>query len=371
MLELTKKQRKALLTAGVTAVVYLCFKFLLPLFMPFLAAYLIALILRPSAVFLERRLRIQIKGKRIGIPIGVIGAIELIIILTLLGIILFSGSRKLFTQANLLINAIPIWINSFDVWLTQMCYSIEAFCQLQEGVLVKMVQDVLIGTMRSFKDVTMPNLVVNSMSVFWIFIKTVIISVVWFIASILSLQEMDDLRERRYRSVFHREFSLLGKRLAMTGTAWLKTQAVILFLTTCLCILALIVIKNPYYIIGGIGIGILDALPIFGTGTVLIPWGFILLFQKKWLEAFVILGLYLLCYFMREFAEAKLMGKKMGLSPLETLVSMYVGLQLFGFLGFILGPVGLLLIEDLVGEYEESSERRRQEKTKNSADESD
>ena len=46
------------------------------------------------------------------------------------------------------------------------------------------------------------------------------------------------------------------------------------------------------------------------------------------------------------------MGKKMGLSPLETLVSMYVGLKLFGILGFILGPVGLLMIEDLVREYD-------------------
>ena len=98
-------------------------------------------------------------------------------------------------------------------------------------------------------------------------------------------------------------------------------------------------------------IGLLDALPIFGTGTVLIPWGIFLMLQQKWYQGVMLLGLYLVCYFMREFVEAKLMGKKMGLTPLETLMSMYVGLQLFGFLGFILGPVGLMLIEDLVEEY--------------------
>ena len=86
----------------------------------------------------------------------------------------------------------------------------------------------------------MPNLVVNSVSVFGFFIKVAIITVILFIASILSLQEMDELRERRYNSIFRREFSLLGKRLALTGNAWLRTQAVILFLTTCLCILTLI-----------------------------------------------------------------------------------------------------------------------------------
>lgn len=361
MPELTEKQRKALLTAGVTAAVYLCFKFLLPLFLPFLAAYLIALILRPSAAFFERKSQFRFRGKRVGLPIGVIGGVEILLVLSLLGLAFFHGGRRLFMEANQLVNAVPDWIHRFDVWLTGTCHSIELFCRLKEGVLVQMAREVLLGAGRAFKTAAMPNLVVNSVGVCIFCLKVIIITVILFIASILSLQEMDELRERRYRSIFHREFSLLGRRLAMTGNAWLKTQAVILFLTTCLCILALIAIKNPYYIIGGIGIGLLDALPIFGTGTVLIPWGILLLFQRKWYQALVILGLYLVCYFLREFVEAKLMGRKMGLSPLETLASIYVGLQLFGFLGFILGPVGLLLIEDLVEEYEQNGRRRRQE----------
>ena len=45
------------------------------------------------------------------------------------------------------------------------------------------------------------------------------------------------------------------------------------------------------------------------------------------------------------------MGKKMGLSPLETLAAIYVGLQLFGLFGFLLGPIGLLIIKDFVEEY--------------------
>lgn len=361
MPELTIKQRKFLLTAGVTAAVYICFKYFLPLFMPFLIAYLIALILRPTAVFLEKRLRMTIRGKEIGIPIGVIGGVELLLILALLGAGFFYGGRRLFMEANQLVNAVPGWIHSFDEWLTGLCHSVEIFCRLREGALVKLMREVLLGAAKAFKNVTMPNLVVNSMAVFACFIKIIIFTVVLFIASILCLQEMDELRRKRYNSVFRREFSLLGRRLAMTGNAWLKTQAVILFLTTCICILTLIAIGNPYYIIAGIGIGLLDALPIFGTGTVLIPWSIFLLLQKQWVPGFVLLGLYVVCYFMREFLEAKLMGDRMGLSPLETLISIFVGLELFGFLGFILGPVGLMLIEDLVEEYsrekEDGSER--------------
>ena len=98
------------------------------------------------------------------------------------------------------------------------------------------------------------------------------------------------------------------------------------------------------------------ALPIFGTGTALVPWSLFLLFKREWGHALILFGLYLLCYFLREFTEAHLMGKKMGLSPLETLAAIYVGLQLFGLFGFLLGPIGLLIIKDFVEEYGEADE---------------
>ena len=175
---------------------------------------------------------------------------------------------------------------------------------------------------------------------------------------------MDELRRRRFDSMFHREFFLLGRRLAVTGSAWLKTQSVIFLMTSSLSMLGLLLIGNPYYILGGIGIGVLDALPIFGTGTALVPWSILLLFKREWGHALILFGLYLLCYFLREFTEAHLMGKKMGLSPLETLaakstgtvVGCCAGLQLFGLFGFLLGPIGLLIIKDFVEEYGDEDE---------------
>ena len=162
---------------------------------------------------------------------------------------------------------------------------------------------------------------------------------------------MDDIRERKSDSMFHREFSLIGRRLVNVGSAWLKTQLVIMSITSIICTAGLFFIGNPYSLLLGIGIGFLDALPIFGTGTVLIPWGIFMLIQKKWKSGLVLLGLYVVCYFIRQILEAKIMGGKVGLSALETLISMYVGLKLFGIAGFLLGPMGLLIIEDFVDLY--------------------
>ena len=70
----------------------------------------------------------------------------------------------------------------------------------------------------------------------------------------------------------------------------------------------------------------------------------------QWGRGLLVFGLYLVCYFLREILEAKLMGNQVGLTPLETLASVYVGLQMFGLLGFLLGPVGLLLVKEFGGD---------------------
>lgn len=349
---LPPKLKRGLLMTALTACVYAGFKYVLPLFMPFLAAYLTALFLRPSCAFLERKLQFSVGGKRAGIPIGIIGAAELAVLSLLLGMILIYGGRRLLAEANQLILEIPEWLRRMEETLAGICRWAEQVCRMPEGMAMQAVREMAFSAAEAVKSAAMPRLVVNSVSAVAFLIKATVVTAIFCIAVVLSLQEMDELRRRRHRSVFHREFFLLGRRMAMTGSAWLKTQAVICWMTSCLCILGLLLIGNPYSILGGIAIGLLDALPILGAGTVLIPWGIILLFQKKWLAGGVLLALYAACYFLRELTEARLMGRKMGLSSLETMVSMYVGLKLFGFLGFILGPFGLLMIRDLMEEYD-------------------
>ena len=124
-----------------------------------------------------------------------------------------------------------------------------------------------------------------------------------------------------------------------------------MFVTMAVCAAGLFLMGNPYYLLLGVAIGILDALPILGTGTVFLPWILAEVFQRDWKSAVCLAVIYGICYFVREIMETKLMGNEVGLSPLETLAAIYVGLLLFGLWGFILGPMGLLLIEDFVKTY--------------------
>lgn len=359
MPELSKKQRKALVIFSAAAGVYISFKYFLPLMFPFAAAYLTALVLRPSAAWLEKRLQFHIRGRNFAVPIGVIGGVQLLLLAGAAGWILFYAGRRLFQEANEIINAAPEWIRQLDQWLTSMCRVAEVFCRLREGVLVQAAKEMIVAMAQTLRRVTMSNLAVNSMAAFSFCARTFVSAAVFFMASVLSLQEMDEMRRRRRQSVFSREFALFGRRLAMTGNAWLKTQFVIMFVTACLCALGLSLIRNPYSILLGAVIGVLDALPLFGAGAVLVPWSIVMAVQGCFYQGGILALLFFVCWMTREFLEARLMGGKMGLSPLETLAAIYAGMKLFGILGVFLGPIGLLIIEDLAEEY---GEKRRYDK---------
>ncbi|NBH73897.1 AI-2E family transporter [Clostridiaceae bacterium] len=347
-----KKLKRILWIVGITGAVYGIFRYLLPLVVPFLMAWILALVLRPSALWLARRCRARfwIRGRQVefAIPVGVIGVAELLIAAFLVSFLLYYGGCRLCMEAGLLLDQVPIWVESLDLWLTAMCHRLEECLCLDPDCLVLLMREMLRGMADKLKYAAMPYLMANSVSIFQWGLKMSVVSVILLVSVGLAIQEMETWKQRCQASLYRKEFSMVGHRLAVIANAYLKTQGIIMFLTTLICMAGFWVIQNPYYIILGAGIGILDALPVFGTGTVLVPWAVICFFRRQWGKGLLLLALYLVCYILREILEAKLMGNQVGLSALETLVSMYVGLELFGIYGLLLGPVGLLLVEDLV-----------------------
>ena len=348
----SRKLKKILWITGVTGAVYLSFRYLLPLVIPFLFAYGIALLLKPSAGWLSDKIRLTIRGKSVGLSIGAAGALELLLLLLLFGTGIYFGGQKLYEEAGLLMEQFPEWVKQVDIWLTGLCHQMEGMFHIQKNGMVVMAREMLYGLASSLKNTAMPYLFVNSMTIFQCCIKVTVFLVILIVATMLSLQEMEEWKQKRERSVYREEFALISRRLSMAANAYLKTQGTIMTLTMLICSAGLRILGNPYYILAGVGIGILDAFPVFGTGTVLIPWAVLAFFTGNTKTGIIVLLLYVICYFIREILEAKMMGDKVGLSPLETLAAMYVGLQLFGIAGFLLGPIGLLLIEDLVNAVE-------------------
>lgn len=342
-----KKLKKIFIIMGMTGAVYGSFRFLLPLVIPFLLSWGIAAALRPSARWLQERCRLCFRGREYKIPLGAAGVLELLAVLAVLGFAVYSGGQKLCREMALLLSAAPGWIEKLDVWLTAVCHSMEEILCLKSNVLVFLMRRMLRGLLTVVTDGAVPYLMSNSLLMLKLGIGCSVCLLLLLVSTGLCLQEMDAWKVRMEKSMFYREYEIIVRRLSGTVSAWLKTQGVILVLTASVCTAGLWLMKNPYYFLLGTGIGLLDALPVLGTGTVLIPWALINFFMGKWKGGLALLVLYGICYLLREFLEARMMGSQVGLSPLGNLMAMYVGLELFGIAGFFLGPLGLLLIEDL------------------------
>lgn len=126
-------------------------------------------------------------------------------------------------------------------------------------------------------------------------------------------------------------------RRALWG--WLKAQLKLSALCFGLLTIGFLLLRIPGAPIWAAVISLVDAIPILGTGTVLLPWALIRLFQGQRALALGLAGLYAVTLLSRSLLEPKLVGKHLGLDPLVTLVCLYIGCKLWGIGGIFLSPV--------------------------------
>lgn len=166
-------------------------------------------------------------------------------------------------------------------------------------------------------------------------------------ASLFLISDFEKVQQAYHHGSMSEGLQICFGKMFTFGLVFVRTQVLIMMITTLVCTWGLLLLHNAYALLIGAGVGILDALPIFGTGTVLIPWTLLSLIRGKYLEAAVIFSIYLICYSIREFLEPKLMGTHMGIHPVMMLLTMYVGVILFGVSGFIFGPAAYIMITEI------------------------
>ena len=135
-------------------------------------------------------------------------------------------------------------------------------------------------------------------------------------------------------------------RSALVG--FLKAQLTLISLTAAIVIIGLLILDVNYAITIGLITGLVDLLPYLGTGTVFVPWIIYLFFKGNYGLVIGLSILYAIVLIFRQIIEPKVVAENVGLDPLLTLVALFVGLQVFGFIGLIAGPVALVLINALI-----------------------
>lgn len=120
---------------------------------------------------------------------------------------------------------------------------------------------------------------------------------------------------------------------------WLTAQLKLMGVCALVLLLGLTVLRISHAPLWALVICLVDALPVLGTGAVLLPWALILYLQSDTARAVGILGIYTVISVLRSVLEPKLLGKQLGLDPLLTLAALYAGYKLWGILGMITAPL--------------------------------
>ena len=144
---------------------------------------------------------------------------------------------------------------------------------------------------------------------------------------------------------WRQRYGFVRKNLLTALFGQVKSQLTVSLIVTAALTLAFVIYGIPYGLAAGVLIGVADALPVIGAGLFLIPWSLL-----SFIGGSTGMGVFMACAYVgviviRQIAEPRIVGRQLGLYPLLTMMAMYAGYRLTGFLGLLLGPVLLQVMK--------------------------
>ncbi|MDQ0161088.1 sporulation integral membrane protein YtvI [Bacillus alveayuensis] len=319
---------------------------------PFIIALILAFFMNPLVDFIENKIKIP-RGLAVFFVMIILFA-SLSGLLSLLIAEIVSGSTYLAKVVPVHFTHLITYVETFIAnqiiplvnTITNMFHSLEA--NQQETILsnIQNVGEQIATSVGNFikdfleKIPTILGWLPNAASVIvFSLLATFFISKDWYkLKSIFSKLLPQKVKKSGY-TVF--------KELQRALFGFMKAQLTLISITTVIVLIGLTILRVEYAITVALLIGLVDLLPYLGTGLVFVPWIIYLAFSGDLPLAISIGILYIVVLLQRQFMEPKVLSSSIGLDPLATLISLFVGFKLIGFLGLIIGPIVLVVIKTL------------------------
>lgn len=321
----------------------------LPLVYPFLLGWLLAYLLNPVVRLLERKARFP-RWLAVTVVLLLFAALMVTLITTLVmrlaqEVMNLSGSM----------NGFVAWIEkTYDDFIEQP--EIQRFIDrinhfyhdnpnYQETInsriddTAKLLADFGSGLIRSF--------LTGIVSFLSSLPMVAVITVVVLLASFFIGKDWNKYAERSkdwFPPALLRKIAIVWNDLRHALFGYLRSQFIMISITTVVVTIGLFIIGVPNTISIGLFIGFVDLLPYLGVGFVMIPWLAYEYLAGDWELATGLSVLYGIVLVARQFIEPKVLASSVGLEALPTLMAMFIGLQLFGVLGLIIGPVTIVVL---------------------------
>lgn len=315
-------------------------------YIPFVIAYITSIILNPIINKLCSKFEISRKIS----SIIILTAFFLITI-----ILIFFGITKLIEESSFLsstlatyIEKIIEYINSFEnnKFLSENILKNET----TRNIIQRNINDFLNSFEKGFKNILTS--LVNNLKLLPIYFINLIITILSLYFLLADKFSILDKLEHQFSKKLVSKIRIKVEKISKTLTNYLKAEIILIIISFSLVLIGLYIFKLigmnvEYPLLMAIFIGIVDALPILGAGIVMIPWSIILFINKDNSLGFSVLGLFILILCIKQILEPKLVSQKIGVHPFFTLIAMYTGFKLLGFIGILIGPILLIILKEI------------------------
>jgi len=287
-------------------------------FKPFLAMVIIAIVCTPIY-------KIMIKAK---IPNKIAGALSIIIINIIIVLItIYLGSEIIDIVKKLYLTNLE-WINKF-------------------------IQDISIAINVDFKNFKIGRSVIsiiNDQDIRRTAVSTGESVLAYFIGNVCAFFILIDKPKilELISMLFPKEIIAKFKNQKENFIQMIGIEGILVLMSTLEIIIGFFILKIPNFFMLGVMCGILDVLPYIGTIIVFIPIIIYNVIMKNFLCAFGLICIYILVEVIREILEAKFLGDKLNIHPLVILLSIYIGIKVFGILGILVGPMYSILAKEII-----------------------
>ncbi len=152
----------------------------------------------------------------------------------------------------------------------------------------------------------------------------------------------------RLPEVWHQRYLPVIKRVFFALKGWLKAQLRLMSLTWGIVTVGFWILGIHYAPVWAILVALVDAVPLLGTGTVLLPWALVSFLQSESFRAVGLLCIYGVSALTRMLLEPRLVGHQLGLDPLVTLLALYLGYRLGGIGGMLIAPILATAVKSMI-----------------------
>jgi len=331
---------------AVFLLVWLSIRLILPLFFPFVLGTGLALAAEPMVSFLHKKLRVP---RLVSTGIGVSMAFSLLAML-LLSLCAFL-IRELGSLAGVLPDLGQTAKNSFSLirsWLLQLsAHSPEALQPLLQQNVDALFSD---GSALLDKGISyflgLAGNLLSHIPDSALGLGTAVLSAFLISAKLPRIRRWI---RRRIPGEWLRSLAKTGQQIRQVLGAWFTAQCKLTGVSFVILFLGLVILNIPHGLLWAFIICLVDAVPVLGTGTILLPWSLACLLQQDTPRAIGLASVYVTVTLTRSLLEPKFLGRHLGLDPLVTLIALYAGFRLWGISGMILAPVLTVIAIQIAG----------------------